>query len=149
MPIQQRARYRILSGLLDTSFGKSSEKAYPNHFVKMTMPLENTIQIKAQIIVRLGGTNMYHEMRRKYREEMLEIIKQRLERIADEYKRAIDTKSNLLEPKVEKHEEPAPKTVKLSLDSSTIQEGIEHIGMSAYNTEKTCIFRLECLANIS
>ena len=51
--------------------------------------------------------------------------------------------------KVEKHEEPAPKTVKLSLDSSTIQEGIEHIGMSAYNTEKTCIFRLECLANIS
>mgnify|MGYP003353497941 CR=1 FL=1 len=45
MPIQQRARHRILAGLLDTSFGKSSERNYPNHFVKMSMPLEKTIQI--------------------------------------------------------------------------------------------------------
>ena len=55
MPIQQRARYRVLTNLLNTSFGKSSEKQYPNHFIKMTMPLENTIQIKAQILVNLPG----------------------------------------------------------------------------------------------
>ena len=68
MPIQQRARYRVLTNLLDTSFGKTSERQYPNHFIKMTMPLENTIQVKAQIIVNLGGSNnVYNEMRKKYR----------------------------------------------------------------------------------
>ena len=148
MPIQKRARHRIISNLLDTTFGKSSEKMYPNHFLKLSMPLENTLQIKGQIIVRLGGTNMYHEMRRKYREELMEIIKKRLERIAEEYKKAVEERQNLLEPRKEKYEEPAQKTIKLTVEPSSIQESLEYIGMSAYNTEKTCIFRIECLANL-
>lgn len=148
MPIQQRARHRIISNLLNSTFGKSSEKSYPNHFIKLSMPLENTIQIRGQIIVRLGGINMYHEMRRKYREEILDIIKKHLERIAIEYKAEIEKKSNLLEPKVEKYEEAPAKTIKLSIEPSSIQESLEHISMSAYNTEKTCIYRLDCTANI-
>ena len=150
MPIQQRARYRVLANLLDTSFGRSSEKQYPNHFIKMTMPLENTIQVKAQILVNLpGSNNVYNEMRVKYREELLEMIKKRLERIADEYKRSLEEKENAGNVTVQKYEEPAPKTVKLSVDNHSIQEWLEHVSMSAYRTNKTCIFHLQCVASVS
>lgn len=150
MPIQQRARYRMLTNLLDTSFGKTSERQYPNHFIKMTMPLENTIQVKAQIIVNLGGsTNVYNEMRKKYREELLEVIGKRLERIADEYKAAVEGKEGLLSYREQPYEAAPEKTVKLAVDSHSIQEWIEHVGMSAYRTNKTCIFHLNCVASIS
>ena len=150
MPIQQRARYRLLTNLLDTSFGKTSERQYPNHFIKMTMPLENTIQVKAQIIVNLGGsTNVYNEMRKKYREELLEVIGKRLERIADEYKAAVEGKEGLLSYREQPYEAAPEKTVKLAVDSHSIQEWIEHVGMSAYRTNKTCIFHLNCVASIS
>lgn len=150
MPIQQRARYRVLTNLLNTSFGKSSEKQYPNHFIKMTMPLENTIQIKAQILVNLpGSNNVYNEMRIKYREELLEMIKKRLERIADEYKRCLEEKENAGNVTVQKYEEPASKTVKLAVENHSIQEWLEHVSMSAYRTNKTCIYHLHCIANVS
>ena len=149
MPIQQRARYRVLANLLDTSFGKNSEKQYPNHFIKMTMPLENTIQVKAQIIVNIGSPNVYNEMRVKYREELLEMIKKRLERIADEYKRSLEEKENAGNVTVQKYEEPAPKTVKLAVDNHSIQEWLEHVSMSAYRTNKTCIYHLHCIASVS
>ena len=150
MPIQQRARYRLLTNLLDTSFGKTSERQYPNHFIKMTMPLENTIQVKAQIIVNLGGsTNVYNEMRKKYREELLEVIGKRLERIADEYKAAVEGKEGLLSYREQPYEAAPEKTVKLAVDSHSIQEWIEHVGMSAYRTNKTCIFHLNCVASVS
>lgn len=152
MPIQQRARYRILSNLLDTSFGKSSEKQYPNHFIKMTMPLENTIQVKAQILVNLGGSiNVYNDMRQRYREELLDMIKQRLERIADEYKRAVEaaTDENMLSYRKQPYEDMPEKTIKLSVDSHSIQEWLEHVSMSAYRSNKTCIYHLHCVASVS
>ena len=149
MPIQQRARYRVLANLLDTSFGKSSERQYPNHFIKMTMPLENTIQIKAQILVNLASNNVYNEMRVKYREELLEMIKKRLERIADEYKRSLEEKENAGNVTVQKYEEEAPKTVKLSVDNHSIQEWLEHVSMSAYRANKTCLYHLHCVASVS
>ena len=150
MPIQQRARYRALANLLNTSFGKSSEKQYPNHFIKMTMPLEDTIQIKAQILVNLpGSNNVYNEMRVKYREELLDMIKKRLERIAEEYKRCLEEKENAGNVTTQKYEEPAPNSIKLTVNNYSIQEWIEHVSMSAYRTNKTCIFHLHCIASVS
>jgi len=152
MPIQQRARYRLLTNLLDTSFGKSSERQYPNHFVKMTMPLENTIQVKAQILVNLGGSaNAYIAIRPKLREELLEIIKQRLERISDEYKRAAEaaTDESMLSYRKQPYEEDPAKTVKLAVDSHSIQEWIEPISMSAYRNNKTNIYHLHCIVSVA
>ena len=152
MPIQQRARYRVLANLLDTSFGKTSERQYPNHFVKMTMPLENTIQVKAQILVNIGGSaNAYIENRKRYREELLDIIGKRLERIADEYKRAVEaaTDETMLSYRKQPYEAPPEKSVKLSVDNHSIQEWLEHVSMSAYRTNKTCIYHLHCIASVS
>jgi hypothetical protein len=152
MPIQQKARYRLLTNLLDTSFGKSSERQYPNHFIKMTMPLENTILVKSQILVNLGGTqNAYITMRPKFREELLEMIQKRLERISDEYKRAAEaaTDESMLSYRKQPYEEAPVKTVKLSVDNHTIQEWLEHVSMSAYRTNKTCIYHLHCLVTVA
>lgn len=148
MPIQKHARYRLLANLLDTSFGKSSIKGYPNHYVKLSMPLEDTVLVKAQLIVTLGSNNMYHEMRKKYREELLETIKLRLEQVQKEYKQTVEARENLQEPTVQKHEEAPPKTVKLVLDSSTVQEWLEHVSMSSYTTAKTCIYHVQCLVKV-
>lgn len=149
MPIQQKERYRILSGLLDTSFGKSSERQYPNHFIKMTMPLEGTVVIKSQIIVNIASTNVYNEMRKKYREELLDLISNRLKVITQQYKDAVAKESKLPTRTKQPYVEPAPATVKLTVDSSSIHEWLEHVSMSAYRTNKTCIYHLECVANVN
>ena len=150
MPIQRRARYRILANILDTSFGKSSEHGYPNRFVKMTMPLENSIQIKGQILINMGDSvGMYNELRKKFREELLDIIKLRLERVADEYKKALEGKEDLLSYHEQPHEEPPEKTVKLTVDPHSIQEWLEHVSMSAYRSNKTCIYHLHCVASVA
>lgn len=153
MPIQQKARYRILAGLLDTSFGRASEKhPQSNHFLKMTMPLENTIECKAQIIVNMGdSTNMYVALRKKFREELLDLIKKRLEKVSEEYAEAVKQSNNkdLLSYRKQPHEKPAEKSVTLKVDNNTIQEWLEQVSMSAYRTNKTCIYHLNCLVTIS
>jgi dihydroorotate dehydrogenase len=149
MPIQKRARYRTLASLLDTSFGRSSEKQYPNHFIKMTMPLENTINIKSQIIINFASPNVYNEMRVKYREEILDMIGKRLGRISEEYKRSLEERENAGNVSPQQYEEAAPKTVKLSVDNNSIREWTEPVSMSAYRTNKTCIFHLQCVASVS
>ncbi len=152
MPIQKKARYRILTNLLDTSFGKSSENQYPNHFIKMTMPLENTIQVKSQILVNLGGSpNIYITMRPKFREELLEMIQKRLEKIAEEYKRNVEaaTDESLLSYRKQPYEAEPEKSVKLSVNNHSIQEWLEYVSMSAYRTNKTCIYHLNCIVDIS
>lgn len=149
MPIQQRARHRILGSLLDTSFGRSSERLGQNHFVKMTMPLENTIEIKAQIIVNVPSPNFYNEMRAKYREELLDLVRSRLERVSDEYKLVLQGRENAGNVTVQKYEEATPKAVKLAVDTHSIQEWLEHISMSSYRTDKTCIYHLNCVASVS
>ena len=150
MPIQHRARYRVLTSLLDTSFGKSSERAYPNHFIKMTMPLENTVQIKSQILINIGGSiNIYNELRPKYREELLDLISKRLERIADEYKKALEGKEDLISYREQPYEEAPEKTVKLTVDPHSLQEWLEDISVSAYRTNKTCIYHLNCTATVT
>ena len=152
MPIQQRARYRILSSLLDTSFGKSSMKVYPNHFVKMTMPLEGTIQIKCQVIANVGGSeNSYIELRKRMREELLKSVAVQLKSLTERYKQAVKDSSDesLLSYRKQPHEEPAQATIDLKLDQSSIQEWIEHVSMSAYRTNKTVLYHLHCVANVS
>jgi hypothetical protein len=115
----------------------------------MTMPLENTVEIKAQILVNLASVNVYNEMRVKYREELLEMIGKRLERVAEEYKQALEERENAGNVTEQRYEEPAPKTVKLSVDKHSIREWIEHVSMSSYRSNKTCLYHLHCIANVS
>lgn len=148
MPIQKTARYRVLANLLDTSFGKSSLRNYPNHFVKLSMPAEGTVLVKAQMIVSVGSVNVFNELRKKYREELLETIKRKLEEVQKQYKAAIEAAENVQQPTVQKIEEAPPKTVRLVLDSKTLQEWLEDIRVSGYTTQKTCIFHIQCLAEV-
>jgi hypothetical protein len=116
----------------------------------MTMPLENTVQIKSQILINIGGSiNIYNELRPKYREELLDLIGKRLERIADEYKKALEGKEDLISYREQPYEEAPEKTVKLTVDPHSLQEWLEDISVSAYRTNKTCIYHLNCTATVT
>jgi len=148
MTIKQTAKYRVLANVVQTTFGKSSEAKYATHFVNMTIPAENQILIRYQTIVNFGHQNVYLELRRKYKEEALEIVKKHIERVAEEYKKQVEDKQKLLEPKVEPYEEAAPKSISIKVLDSTIQESIENISMSIYNPVGTSYYRITCMAEV-
>lgn len=148
MTIKQTARFRILSSIIQSSLGKSSEAKYSTHFLKMTIPVEGQIKLSYQSIVNFGHQNVYLELRNRYREEAVNIMKQHLERVAKEYAEAVENKNKLLEPKIEPYEAAPPKKIKLKLIDSSIGESLETVSKSVYNPSSTNFYRVTAIATI-
>ena len=148
MSIKQTAKYRILANAVQRSFGVTSQVKYPTHFVKANVVSDDYIQFICQTTVNFGHQNVQLEMRHKYLAECVGLVKQSMKRIEDEYKKQIEDKEKLLEPKKEPYEKPAPKSVKLPMDENTLRDEIEYVSYSIYSPKKTAYFRIIVLARI-
>jgi len=149
MPIQHKARYRILANLLQTSFGKSSLVKYPTHFLKMSLVNDSQIVVKYNTTITFGHQNVYLELRRKLREEANDIIKAHLEKIVEEYKEAIQSKDKLLEPRVQPYEAPPEKTISLKLQEHTVSENLEYVSKSIYNPDQQkAFYHIQCVVEV-
>ncbi len=149
MPIKETARYRVLASILQTSFGKSSQTKRSTHFVSMSMPDEARILVKYQSIVNFGHQNVQAELRHKYEAEAIDAIKEAIERVAVEYKQAVESRDDLLEPRAEPYESAPQKTIKIKVNSATIHDSFEGLTKSIYNPVGTSYYRLSCIAEIT
>src|SRR5258708_1083118 len=126
MTIKQPAKYRILANAVQRSFGVTSEVKYPTHFVKANILTDNHIQFICQTPVNFGHQNVYLELRHKYIDECVRLVQQSMKRIEEEYKKQIEQREKLLEPKIEPYEKPAPKSIKLTLMEDTLRDDLEY-----------------------
>lgn len=150
MPIQHRARYKILANIANnSSFGKSSNVKPVTHFMSMVVVNDSQIVVKYQTTVNFGSQTMYQELRRKYREDAYKIIEAHIKNVAEEYKKAVEAKGKLLDPKVEPYEEAPQKTVSLKVLEHTISESLEPVTKSYYTGAQTSYFRVQCLVEVS
>ena len=149
MPIKQTAKFRILANAVQRNYGVTSETKYPTHFLKANILTDDHIQFICQTTVNFGHQNVFQEMRHKYIAELVGLVEQSMKRIEEDYKKQVEQKDNLLEPKVEPYEKPAPKSIKLKLMPETMKDDLEYISYSLYNPQKTAFFRLVVLAEIS
>lgn len=148
MTIKDTAKYRILANAVQRSFGVTSEVKYPTHFVKANVVSDDHMQFICQTTVNFGHQNVQLEMRHKYLAECVGLVKQSMKRIEEEYKKQIEDKNKLLEPKKEPYEKPAPKSIKLNLLTETLRDDIEYVSYSIYDPKKTAYFRIVVLAQI-
>lgn len=137
MTIKNLPEYQLLSNILQTTYGKTSQKS-ATHFLNMSMVLDNRISVRFQSIVNFGHQNVFLELKKRYREEALEIIEKSLESLADEYK--IAAKEDL-------HKD-IKKTIKLKVSDPTITESIEYVSTSLYNPNKTAFYRIGCIVEV-
>lgn len=149
MPIHHRARYKILSNVLQATFGKSSAAKPPTHFMSMKMVNDNHILVNYSTTVSYGHQSMYYEMRNKYRDEAYQIIKNRLKKVVEAYSEEIEKMDKLLEPKKEPYQEPAQKKIELKFLEHTIQESIEAVSKNVYSASSyKAFFRIQCLVEV-
>jgi hypothetical protein len=148
MPIKETAKYRILSNAIQRSFGVSSLVKYPTYYIKANIISDNEIVFNCQMTINFGNQNIFQEMRRKYIEECIQLISKSMKKIEAEYKKLIEEKSKLIEPKKEPYEKPPPSSISLELLPNTIQDNLEYINYTIYNTQKNAFFRVTVLAKI-
>jgi hypothetical protein len=87
-------------------------------------------------------------MRKKYISECISLVQQTMQIIEEDYRKCIQDKTKLLEPKIEPYEKPAPKSIKLKIIDETIQDDIEYVSYSLYDPKKTAYFRLSVVVEI-
>ena len=150
MPIKDTAKYRILSRVVQRSYGKSSEVRYPTHFLTMTMPFENIVQVKFMMIVNFGHENMMFELKTRYKNEALDRIKDAAEKTMADYKIEVEKLEAVEHMHVPPPYEEAPKkTVVLKLQENSIQESIEYVSTSLYSPKKTAYYRMTALIDVT
>lgn len=137
MTIKNLPEYQLLSNILQTTYGKTSQKS-ATHFLNMNMILDNRISVRFQSIVNFGHQNVFLELKKRYKEEALEIIEKSLEKLADEYKIAAKESLN----------KDIKKTIKLKVSDPTITESIEYVSTSLYNPNKTAFYRIGCIVEV-
>lgn len=149
MSIKETAKYRVLANAIQRSFGVSSLVKYPTHYVKAHIVSDSEIAFTCQMTINFGSQNVLQEMRHKYIEECIQLITQSMKRVETEYKNLIEEKSKLIEPKKEPYEKEAPSSISLKLLSNTVQDNLEYLTHSIYNTQKNAYFKVAVFAKIS
>lgn len=138
MTIKNLSEYQLLANILQTTYGKTSEKS-KTHFVNMSLVLDNRIAVRFQSIVNFGHQNVFLELKNRYKQEAMEVIQKTLESLAEEYKVAAKESLN----------KNIKKTIKLKVSDPSISESIEYVSTSLYNPNKTAFYRVGCIVEIS
>lgn len=147
MPITNVATYRILSNLLQTSFGKSSEVKYVTHYLSATVVSDNMVRFKVVMRVSFPDQRAMLDQRNKYRTQCSELISATMKKIEESYVEEIENMNKLL-GKTEQPFEAAPKDkIKLKLIPSTTQESIEYLSVS--NPNKQAVFNFSCVCEVT
>lgn len=137
MTIKNLPQYQILANVLQTTFGKTSQKSV-THFLNMSLTLENRISVRYQSIVNFGHQNVFLELKNRYKEEGIATIEKSLEKLAEEYKKQAEKSLH----------DGVKKTLKFKLIDSSISESIEYVSRSLYNPNQTAFFRVNAIVEV-
>lgn len=146
MPIRNTATYRILSNILQTTFGKSSETKYVTHYLTAFIPADGMVQFRVTMHVSFPDQRVMIDQRRKYRQQCSDVISAAMKKIEEQYKTELENMEKLL-GKTEQPYEKAPwNAIKLKLVDSSVQESIEYVSVS--NPKKQALFRFSCVCSL-
>lgn len=148
MEIKDTAKYRIISNLIQTTLGKSSEVKYQSHFLKANMFDDKFIEVSIVMTVTIPHESVGLQLRRKWLEEGFEITTDWCKKKEKEYEEVIKEKENLLEPRKQTYEKAPPKKIKLTPLQNTMKDSIETLTYSIYSVNKPSYFRINLLVEI-
>jgi MinD-like ATPase involved in chromosome partitioning or flagellar assembly len=133
MPVEDFDKYMKLAQVLDTSWGTGSQvKAGTTQSIKFNLRDDKLLKCNFMMIVTMPNSpTTAIEMKRRFKEQALQMIKASLEKIKESYEKVADG-----------------KTIKLSMIDNSVVEGIEYLSNAQYRPALPAYFRLQCLVEV-
>lgn len=119
-----------LQQAIDTSWGRTSTPSVASFSIKASINQSHDLNISFTTIVNFGSKHEMIEMKKLHQADADQLIDKFVKSVKDRYK------------------DIAGKSLKLSVDSDTIDDSFEIINLNVHNGKKTAYFRRKCIASI-
>jgi MinD-like ATPase involved in chromosome partitioning or flagellar assembly len=133
MPVENFDKYMELSKVLNNSWGTGSQvKPGTSQSIKFALRDDKLLKGMFMMIVNMpNNPQTAREMKERYKEQALQMLKAALQRIREDYQ--------------EQHE---GKTIKLKMVDRSVTEGLEYLTNAQYRPTLQAYYRLQCLVEI-
>jgi MinD-like ATPase involved in chromosome partitioning or flagellar assembly len=133
MPVENFDKYMELSKVLNNSWGTGSQvKPGTSQSIKFALRDDKLLKGMFMMIVNMpNNPQTAREMKERYKEQALQMLKGALEKIREDYQ--------------EQHE---GKTIKLKMVDRSVTEGLEYLTNAQYRPTLQAYYRLQCLVEI-
>lgn len=133
MPVEDFDKYMGLSKVLNNSWGTGSQaRPGTSQSIKFTLRDDKLLKGTFMMIVNMpNNPQTAREMKERYKDQALQMIKGALERVKEDYQ--------------EQHD---GKTIKLVMMDRSVSEGLEYLTNAQYRPTLQAYYRLQCLVEI-
>lgn len=133
MPVEDFDKYMALAKVLNNSWGTGSQaRPGTTQSIKFTMRDDKVMKGSFMMIVNMpNNPQTAHEMKERYKNQALQMMKSALERLKEDYQ-----------------EHNKGKTIKLKMLDRTVTEGVEYLTNAQYRPTLQAYYRMQCLVEI-
>lgn len=138
--------YQRLANALAKNSGQDERK---NHWIKFEALDDGLIKVVHQSFVSAGHQSVKLELQRKWRQDALVDIQNRMKKIEEDYKKLTETAENSAPLSKNEHTEPAKKKIGLEILDNSIQETSDPLSYQVYNVQKTSVYKVFALIRVN
>jgi hypothetical protein len=133
MPVQDFNKYMNLSKVLNNSWGTGTQlKLGISQSIKFSLRDDKLMKGLFVMIVNMPNTpQLAHEMKARYKNQALQMIKGALENLKKDYE-----------------QQNAGETIRLKMLDESVTEGLEYITNAQYRPTLQAYYRLNCLVEV-
>ena len=133
MPVEDFDKYMQLSRVLNNSWGTGSQlKPGTSQSIKFALRDDKLLKSSFMMIVNMpNNPQTAHEMKARFKNQALQMLKGALEKVKEDYEEQTDG-----------------KTVRLKMLDESVTEGIEYITNAQYRPTLQAYYRLHCLVSV-
>jgi len=134
MPVQDFDKYMNLSKVLNNSWGTGTQlKQGLSQSIKFSLRDDHMLKGLFMMIVNMpNNPQLVHEMKVRYKNQALQMLKGALEKLKEEYE-----------------DQNPGKTIKLRMLDESVTEGVEYLTNAQYRPNLQAYYRIHCLIEIS
>ena len=134
MPVEDFDKYMELSKVLNNSWGTGSQlRPGTSQSIKFSLRDDKLMKGSFMMIVNMpNNPQTAHEMKVRFRNQALQMVKGALEELKKRYEEQNDG-----------------KTLNLKMQDNSVQEGIEYLTNAQYRPNLQAYFRLSCLIEVA
>lgn len=134
MPVEDFDKYMELSKVLNNSWGTGSQlRAGTSQSIKFNLRDDKLMRASFMMIVNMpNNPQTAHEMKVRFRNQALQMVKGALEELKKRFEEQNDGKK-----------------LNLKMQDNSVQEGIEYLTNAQYRPNLQAYFRLSCLIEVA
>lgn len=137
--------YQRLANTLAKNSGQDERK---NHWIKFEAMDDGLIKVVHQSFVSAGHQSVKLELQRKWRQDALVDIQNRMKKIEEDYAKLSEIADNTEVLSKNEYSEPAKKKISLEILDSSIQETSDPLSYQVYSVQKTSVYKVFALIRV-